>query len=827
MKLVFAGAAALVALTVVLSGFCALISGVPWSPDVHSGDAGVPSSVVRGLESTPAPVLPSVLAPASSAVAFAGEVGAYVGLTADQVYSIQAWLQSLTPGHSSLLREDARSGAPPSAPTLEALGLTPDDISYYCLGTSVVAGAAIGGVVGGPLGALIGGIAGAVVGYYGCQQSGVADQLGQEFLDWANAVMGGYGNEANLTAAEFQSIASALNVSTNGWERAADHAALSQLGNSSFNISLALFQSGTYANLAPVASAYEYEIASEYGSVVAAVDGHGGVNDVYGSVDPGVTVTYPAGEYGGACGGASYCALPPGPETPLAAGASISVGTSEDFIPNNANLTALCVPYSCPAKADLEDQITGVWYNLSIPSSCATYEAAVYCNLGDFPGPTGMYRLPSDSTFGALIVPGGQPTPTGASNGWTMAGYIDNGGAAVQMPYSTLEGTPTVVGITCSQGGVSAHCDNPPYQLLATQGYSPTPGPTYANLEVWLTSIEWQAAENAEAYWSFLREAGFHSAQSIPADCLIPSPYLVLPSSINEADLNVSEWESLYLSTLEGLGHFYNVSLSGTSFCGTQAVQQWSWGGSVWGNLDINATGFVYLNNGTSPVNINGNADAFEVLSNRSTWAIGATYYGEKWYNGSEQLLLMPTISSVSIPVGVRYEVPANNPIQVYAVQTGLDLWLNGNGSANGSLSDAESRDGPSPAGEPLATLAPGDAIYLTSCSIAGTASDNCTVTVQTVNVTIVNVTCPGPCQQGQPGGGTFGGLPNPFSWLSGLFSSLFGGGPLGQLLGSIAAAVVILAVILVLVYVVYRLATGKRSGGSSGQSVVVEGGRR
>ena len=247
MKLVFAGAAALVALMVVLSGFCALLSGMPWSPDDHSGDTRVPSSVVRGLESTPAPPLPSVLSPGSSAVAFADEVGAYVGLTADQEYSIQAWLQSLTPGQSSLLKEDARSGAPPSAPTLEALGLTPEGISYYCLGTSVVAGAAIGGVVGGPLGALIGGIAGAVVGYYGCQQSSVADQLGQEFLDWASAVMGGYGNEANLTAAEFQSIASALNVSTNGWERAADHAALSQLGNSSFNISLALFQSGTYA----------------------------------------------------------------------------------------------------------------------------------------------------------------------------------------------------------------------------------------------------------------------------------------------------------------------------------------------------------------------------------------------------------------------------------------------------------------------------------------------------------------------------------------------------------------------------------------------------
>ncbi len=363
--------------------------------------------------------------------------------------------------------------------------------------------------------------------------------------------------------------------------------------------------------------------------------------------------------------------------------------------------------------------------------------------------------------------------------------------------------------------------------MFDTYGYSATPGPPYANLEVWLTTIEWQAAENAEAYWAFLRAAGFDSAQSIPADCLIPAPYLVLPSSINEANLNVSEWESLYLSTLEGMGHFYNVTLSGTAFCGTQAVQQWSWGGSVWGNLYVNATGFVYLNNGTSPVDYNGKALPTEELGNRSTWAIGDTNYGDKWYNGSEQLILMPTISTVSIPVGVRYEVPADNPIQIYAVQTGLDLWLTGNGSANGSIPTAISQGGLSAAAEPLGTLTAGDAIYLTSCQVGGTASGNCSVTVQTVNVTLVNITCPGPCQQSQQNGGTFGGLPNPFSWLAGLFSSLLGGGPLGAFFGSLLAGIVILAVILGLVYVVYRVATKKKGRGAAGQTVVVEGGRR
>jgi hypothetical protein len=830
MKPVFAAAAVLVALVVVLSGFGAVFSSSPRPPNASDLGRGLSPSAISALERSPAPSLPAVLAPITNLGSAAAEVGSYVGLSSSQVGSIEAWLDSLTPAQAAILKTDAQSHAAPSVATLESLGLTPADINYYCLGASIAAGTAIG-AFGGPLGAIIGFIGGAVVGYYGCQQSSVSDQLGRQFLAWADAVMGGYGNEANLTAAEFQSIASALNVSTSGWERAADHAALTQLGNTSFNISLALFQSGIYANLAPVASAYEYEMVGEYNAIVSAVDGHGGTNDVYGTIGPAVTVTYPAGEYGGACGGASYCALPPGPSSYLTAGTDMP-GGGENFIPAGANITVECStqnpPYGCPAVVDLFDQINKVWYNVTVnTASCPTRYGSEDCNVGPFVGPTGMYRIPTQSGLGTVVVPGGQPTPTAADSGWTVEGTISNGGTIINTPTSTAEGTPTIVAIACNNGGVSAGCANPPYFQFDMYGYSATPGPTYANLEVWLTTIEWQAAESAEAYWAFLRAAGFDSAQSIPADCLIPAPYLVLPSSINEANLNVSEWESLYLSTLEGMGHFYNVTLSGTAFCGTQAVQQWSWGGSVWGNLYVNATGFVYLNNGTSPVDYNGKALPTEKLGNRSTWAIGDTYYGDKWYNGSEQLLLMPTISTVSIPVGVRYEVPADNPIQIYAVQTGLDLWLTGNGTANGSIPTAVSHRGLSAAAEPLGTLTAGDAIYLTSCQVGGTASGNCSVTVQTVNVTLVNITCPGPCQQSQQNGGTFGGLPNPFSWLAGLFSSLLGGGPLGSFFGSLLAGIVILAVILGLVYVVYRIATKKKGSGAGGQTVVVEGGRR
>ncbi|MGI0151690.1 MAG: hypothetical protein ACREC5_07130, partial [Thermoplasmata archaeon] len=57
--------------------------------------------------------------------------------------------------------------------------------------------------------------------------------------------------------------------------------------------------------------------------------------------------------------------------------------------------------------------------------------------------------------------------------------------------------------------------------------------------------------------------------------------------------------------------------------------------------------------------------------------------------------------------------------------------------------------------------------------------------------------------------------------------SSLFGGGPLAQLAGSLLAGILILAVIIGLAYVIYRLATKKKPAGTGTQTVVVEGGRR
>ena len=824
--------AVLVALVVVVT---ALVVVPPVSS--ASPGSGLSPTALQALEKAPAPLLPQLFKPVTGFLSFVGDAAPYLDLSDVQTAAIDSWYSSLTPAQKEQLKADGDAHAAPTNEVLSEFGLTPATYNYYCVGSSVVGGAVLGaavGSLGGPVGTALGGIAGAIGGavgaYYGCQESGNSiNDLGQQYAVWAESQVSAFGNEVNLTTASYQTLASALNLSTVGWERAADHAALEQLGAPSFNISLDLYDAGIYENLAPVATAYQEEIMSAEAAQMSAMNGAGYTNTYYNPLHASL-----------AWGNSPYTATAlwtpeAGSASLTGLGAAITPGTGEVYVPgplpslpNGLVLYCVVQSYQCPSKITFWNEETHVWSNLSA-SSCSYSALQSYletCYLG-YPATSGYtYFVKAPVTCScAVLVPGGQVAPTSATSGWSIDGVIasapNSGGTGYNL--TSIPSATYYLSYLCS-GGVSPCAGSPSY-VGWSQESEPPPlsfgggNPADTALPVWITAIEWQAAQNAEAYWQFLHNAGFGSVSAVPPDCLIPEPYLVLPSSINETDLNASEWYSLYLAALEGMGHFYNVTLSGTSFCGTQAVQQWSIGSTVWGNLYINATGFVYLTNGTRPINVNGQSFPSETIGNHTTWAIGNTTYGGVHVVGAQQLLLMPTLGTVSIPVGRLYEVPANDPIQVYAVQSGVQITASGNGT---SIPLGEQEGGLRPL-----TVQPGDAIYLTSCTVGGYEKTNCTATVQTLNITIANITCTGPCNQGTQGGGTFGGLPNPFSWLAGLFSSLFGGGPLGQLIGGITAAVVILAVILVLVYVVYRVATGKRGGSSGGQTVVVEGGRR
>ncbi|MHB8351130.1 MAG: hypothetical protein ACYDFT_00300 [Thermoplasmata archaeon] len=747
-----------------------------------------------------APAAAPVVAPPNAQEVSLGQALHY---TPAETAAAVAWLEGLTPAQLHAVKTE-----PATYATFKTLGFSLESFNYYCFGASITAGGATGGLfgsLGGPpgflIGAVIGSVAGAIIGYYGCQQSANGADTSALYDNWAHTIIGAYGNEVNGTTADYSTIVSALNLSLVGWQRAADNAALLQIGNASFNVPADIVQSGIAAEFSDVQWGYDYMSAQDYAAVVNELDGHGTTGAVYASVSPTLNT------------GTSINAVNPASATAdtIAIGAEVNVVSTVShvvYIPHGGRIAAaLGNGFTATIQGYVD---TSQWYNWTVPASHTANES--------FPGPSSAYTVSTPSAGDALWFPTGEviPTASGASTtGASAVRWAVGNPVPTNILGSPLSGSYGPLKLTLLNSGA-----------VATATIYAFPNATGLNLEKWLANLQLEAAQNGEAYWAFLRGAGFTSLSQIPPDCLIPAPYLVLPSNINSADLTASQWMSLYLASLQGMAKFYNTSLSAANFCGTQSKHQFHLGtNTTWGNLFINATGDIYLTNGTQPINENGSALATEKFGNVSTWALT-----------NQQLFLMPTISTITIPVGWRWAVPANDPVEIYAVQAGTDLWLTGNGTGErghcAHLLDLGvlviGNYCPEVGGfRYLATLAPGDSIYLTSCFVGGSASANCTATVQTLNVTVTNITCNGPCSQGAPGGGGFLGFGDPFAALANWFAGLFGGGPLGALLGSLMSAVLVVALILVGLYVLYRVVTMRRNSATSGGgSTIIVGGR-
>lgn len=787
MKAKLAAAAILVAVAVVVSGAVVLGSATP-----------------RAASTLPTPGSPVVLSSPEPTVAY----GALLGLSAAQVHSIDEWVASLTPAQLATLRSDASQGLPGTPAVLAELNLEPDAYNGYCVATSLVAGASIGAIAGGGVGAVVGLVAGGVGAYFYCQVQSNGAQLLADYQAYAGSVMGALDNYVNLTSAGFLSIISALNVSEVAWERAADNAALLQLSNSSFNYGLDLYQSGIFAQLDPVLTAYFDELGQSFLGTARTLEGHLGVGAVYSNsaVSSGM-------EWGSTSIAALSCNAAGTSNVCSASIAHRGVAVHQNslvYIPHGATITNLCTGATA-ATFTGETNPTVVYFNQS--AAGGTF---------NFTGPSGVYQTNTGggscgvtNGYAVWSIPNGGYVPSGGSTNLAPVSATYNGPMGTETTGNGLASCPLPEG--CTSGVYGVGYLSTPAWYIQMKYTSTVPFETtqtlYDNLATYIGNIEYDAAANANAYWTFLTALGFTSAAQVPADCIVPAPYMVLPSGLSGLTLNASEWYSMYLGMLEGMGTFYNgTSLSQTTFCGTQSTHQFSIGSdTIWGNLFVNATGYVYLNNGTSPVSVDGTAFPSENYSNTSTWAIGNTTHAAIQYKGAQQLLLMPTISTVSIPVGQKWAVPSNDPVRIYAVQSGVMFNTEGNGTAVADVGLA-----------PLVSL-PGDSIYLDTCTISGSATQNCTVSVQTLNVTVANISCTGACEQSAPGG-TFGGFPNPFNWLSSLFSSLLGGGPLGQFVGSLLAGVLLLGAVAVIVYLVISGLTKRRSGG--GGAVTASGGR-
>jgi hypothetical protein len=723
--------------------------------------------------------------------ALADQLGAEVGWTPAQTAAAEAWLAGLTPAQHALLvsSSDAmfRSGVRPSAqiqsefslkciPGINAItggSSSCAGFSYYCFGASVVAGISLGALAGGGVGGVVGGVAGAVAGLYFCQTATAAAGAYSGYKLWAVGINSAYGNQVNTTSADYHTLLSALNTSASGWDRAADNAALLQLPNATFNVSNDLFQSGLDAQFAPLITAYETERVSAWVALLEQVFGYGDPGALYASA--GLLVGCCSLQWSLASGSGVTAQIGSVGVSPHGANGAVGV-----YILNGANITS-SITSALPVR--IQSAIhPSVFYNWTTASGTPKQES--------FPGPTGLYNVdPSGGNNVAIqdgiIAPTAINTNVGDTN---FTAYVpaynqfyepDNGGCDW---------------ITDSGHSWQTACIPNDYT-----GVGQVLDKTIANLL-------WEAAQSGEAYWTFLRAIGYTSESQVSPSCIIPAPYMTLPSAIDATTLNVSEWKSLYLGTLTDIAHFYNTTLSGTSFCGTQAKEQFSIGSEPWGNLFVNATGDVYLTNGSVPINVNGTSLPTEAFGNVSTWAVT-----------HQQLYLMPTIGSVHIPVGVRWAVPQADPIEVFATGSGTMLWTTGNGTGNATGCAANT--GKFCAA--LAQLGPGDAIYISSCAINGTPTTGCSVNVQTLNATAALITCDGPCSQGGSSGGVGFSLGGLLSAIGGFFCWV----SLGLICGSTATAVaevVVALIVIALVVLAFILVDDalkgrrKRSDGSS-----------
>lgn len=709
----------------------------------------------------------------------------------------------------ALLFLGSGAAAPATLGTFE----TEAGFDWLCLTSPTATASSVAGP--GPLGVIASALATAYSLAAGCQQTGSSLNLQATYTQWGTTQGTTFGNLANVTGASYQNLISVLNVSEVGWQRAADHAALLQLGNSTFSVPMDLVQGQIAQNFAPVIDGYAQQTASIANATLTAFDG----NTVAGAAYAGVTPTLLV------CSGSSSWTPSTSSISTTWEGVGTASSTTIDAYIQHGSPYWVSIGGNPVTIQDLLHP--GSWYNFS--TSVSTAKA--------WGGPSSLYAIgtPASDNFyvgqGELLPASSSGTVTAAADGtgydyWTLA-------AGAETYTGASQGAANFACLQYKAGGSAVTAE---WALIPGGSGLRAVG---TNLPAWLGSLQWQAAINGEAYWAFLRSIGYTAASQIPANCIIPAPYMVLPSSINSANLNVQQWLSLYESALEGMGHFYNVSLSATSFCGTQATQQFSFGGAPWANLAINATGMVYLANASGPYDYKGKSLATEKFANASTWAIGNTSIqctrnvslgsaqcvGGTLVTGPQQLLLMPTLATVTIPLNVRWEVPTNNPIEIFAVQTGLTLWTTGNGTGTGTCSagyNSVCTTGAIDRGlsdhKLVGTLSPGSAIFLTSCTIGGSATRNCTVTVQTVNVTVAQITCTGSCASGSPPV-VFGGLPNPFTWLANLLGSLFGGGALGQFLGSLLSGVIIFLVIVALVYIAAKEleAWGRRKSSGAG----------
>ncbi|MCI4336982.1 MAG: hypothetical protein L3K17_07315 [Thermoplasmata archaeon] len=683
-------------------------------------------------------------------------------------------------------------------PEFASAGIHPLNCIINCAVTAGLLGCAVGigfGALGGPVGAGVGcvvvGLAAGLGFYFGTQMS-AQDSNNDQAVNWLHAEITVLGNAANTTGGFLGNAIQLLNFTQNYFDSRADSAAVFQLGNSTFNVLLDEAQSGTAAQAMDIQWAAAQSVASAMASFQSWYVANFGPNGRFNSV-PSHSI--------------SLITLSSAFDTYDPTTVPRWVAADIEIIGGSANPQyvylahdAIIVGGPCTTTCNGNTFTVNAWPvggGPAVPlNRCTAANTTCWPNPDQFTGPSGVYNVtPTGNFVWKLLIYGGADIQTASNTGQFNEWVVETANVSSGLYH---EGSAVSAGANGHQTATVTFFSNSSWS------------PGYPN------ALLIKSAQAAQTYWAFLRALGITDATQIPVDCVIPTPNEVLPPGVDIGNLTIAEYQSLFYGWLSGLATFYDTTLNATNFCGTLGHHAFQLGSDGFWPLFFNVTLAVYVPNATLYPG--------ETYGNVSSWAYPRS-----------QALVTPLLATVRLPVGAPFNIPSNDPLGVFLVQRGVWLTLHGNGTnvsipnpicSTGCSGTAGHVEGPpgrvAEATVPLASPAAGDAVFLYSCIVGGVPTANCTITVQSINQTIVeqNGTCEPQCGLNPPPGFAFT-LPNPFSLIASAFCAL-----LGPLLGPGCAGTVslvfevlfVLVVVLAVVWIVSKLWPERRNkrGGSA-----------
>lgn len=660
-------------------------------------------------------------------------------------------------------------------------------------GVGCAAGGVIGAIAGGPVGAGIGCGVGAVAllltqDYFASSAGGIALRQ-EDALDRAQGTA--FTNYYNITSATTVNYLSAFNSTLYAWENAADAAAVSQIGNSSFNYDQDLAMSF-------VGYQFDSMIYPTFAQTSVALQQLDRV--VYSIYSVNGLTTYDYYLFGdGACLGGGSCS--PQYYGGTAVVQTASGGTSGTLISILKNET-FSIGCSAGQYGSLVDARSNTVVE-RVSNNSSTTGNVIFANWSGASGAYLLYGSASASTGCSITGTGIIVLPRSP-----LAGTVGSSGEALWCGHTKQPGTcnPLLHPIVVGSQPDSETLTNTSCNCAIQPSFNFLGGVTLAYKQQFSSMLE-SIESNAYTYWSYLRTLGYTSVSQIPSGCIIPYPNLATPTFVtNNQAVSINATEALYGAMLNSLATFFDTPPSVTTFCHGHTT--FTFGSGSGPILGENITGFVL----SLPL-----VGTHQRWKSPHTWAINGSNPGitaQESIVGSTNatptgLTLWPTVTTVKIPLNTIVYVAGNNPLDLFDSQTFTQAVLYGNGTAQPSAGTL---------GDIATTTNPGVSLYLTTCSINGINENPCVLNYTVLTTDIGNLSCFPDCSTGS--GLTIlipsvcaGNVPVLGPLAAGLAGSLSSVPFIGGAACDIAWAVVLvitLVVVIVAVYVVVWIVRGR-----------------